>query len=117
MAKNEIKTIKVVIMVMIMMGFAQANHNPPLPQIDPNNMLFKGDLCSTLCTIKCAFTSFTNPQYNRCIDNCIDICYKKHVVYNCITSCGLTKSIDNNIDARGLPTHAMDSCFQKCLNK
>ncbi|RDX88592.1 hypothetical protein CR513_29795, partial [Mucuna pruriens] len=39
------------------------------------------------------------------------------VVHNCITSCGLSKSIDDNIGARGLTAYAMDSCLQECQNK
>nr|KYP38415.1 hypothetical protein KK1_040345 [Cajanus cajan] len=114
MAKNEMKTIRVMIMVMITMGIVQANHNPPLAQIDPNSVLMKGDLCSTLCSFKCVFTKFFQRQFEKCLDKCFDKCYRKDVIYNCITSCGLTESTDNNIDARGLPTYMMDSCFQKC---
>ncbi|KHM99243.1 hypothetical protein glysoja_034768 [Glycine soja] len=39
------------------------------------------------------------------------------IVYDCITSCGLTKSIDDNIGVRDLTAYAMDSCVQECKNK
>ncbi|XP_020207536.1 uncharacterized protein LOC109792527 [Cajanus cajan] len=117
MTKNEMKTIRIVIIIMIMMDFVQANHNPPLAQIDQNNVLLKGTGCAILCGLKCVFTKFRRSDYEKCIADCDDKCYGKHHVYDCFNSCSLTKSIDNNIDTRGLLAYVMDSCFQKCQNK
>ncbi|RDX80271.1 hypothetical protein CR513_39204, partial [Mucuna pruriens] len=121
MAKNEMKIIEIIIMVMIMLCFAQANSSPPTVKSEPKNMSEKIG-CSTKCYFECLpliLSPLDFIAYPICLSGCKKKCEKKsHAIVNeCITSCALTKSIDTNIDARGLATNLMDSCLEECQNK
>ena len=52
MVKNEMKLIGVVVMVMLVMGFAQAYFNFPFVQIESNNMPSKLT-CGPKCDLSC----------------------------------------------------------------
>ncbi|RDY03086.1 hypothetical protein CR513_13359, partial [Mucuna pruriens] len=122
MAKNEMKTTKVMIMIMmmIMLNFAQADYNSSIVQIGPNIVSSKYiSKCAEKCSLYCAPLLLTIIGYPICLLPCNAKCPKKptDVVDNCIIGCGLTKSIDINTDARGLAAYVVDSCLQKCQNK
>ncbi|RDX69274.1 hypothetical protein CR513_51631, partial [Mucuna pruriens] len=121
MAKNEMKTIGIMIMVMIMMGFAQANSSPPIVKSEPSSVSEKLN-CGTKCAYECLpliFSPLDFLAYPICVTGCKNRCMKRSHgnAYECITSCGLTKSIDVNIDVRGLATNVVDSCLEECQNK
>ncbi|TKY51009.1 hypothetical protein E2542_SST22516 [Spatholobus suberectus] len=117
MAKNEMKTTRVVIVIMIVLGLSQANCNPPFVQIGPNCMFDKFN-CHSKCALECAPLLLTpgSIAYAICVTECEEKCHKKsiNVVHDCIIDCGLAKSIDINIDARGLAANMVDSCVQEC---
>ncbi|KAH1069130.1 hypothetical protein GLYMA_03G085400v4 [Glycine max] len=82
------KTIGVVIVIITMLGFTQADHyNPSYVQVEPNN-----------CSAKCLTKSIVAAN-------------------DCMTSCGLVKSINVNNDVRDRTTYVVNSCMQECLNK
>ncbi|RDX92353.1 hypothetical protein CR513_25533, partial [Mucuna pruriens] len=91
------KTIDVVILIMTMLSLARASSNTPFGQVEPNNKSNEL-ICSAECIIECAPFTATPIVYQACLVACNANCHKMFidVVYNCITSCGLTKSIDIN---------------------
>ncbi|XP_028192305.1 uncharacterized protein LOC114378005 [Glycine soja] len=110
MAKKEMKSTGVTIMIMIMLGYAQANYNSPFVKIEPNNTTDKLT-CPAQCGIDCFIA---NIAYPICFAICVAKCPKKPPlsVYNCMIGCGKYKSTDANIDARDLS--AVNACLQEC---
>ena len=89
MAKSEMKFIGVVILMMIIVGSTQADNNSP-------------DLtgCEVKCGFKCIAYFYSKKKFDECCLPCIRKCHHEmsiDVVYDCITGCRLTKSIDDNI--------------------
>nr|KYP46879.1 hypothetical protein KK1_031525 [Cajanus cajan] len=119
MTKKEMKTTGIVIIMMIMLGIVQASDNLQDVKIEPNNRFGVLNYCSALCNVECGILIFNKRKFKRCYDKCSSGCriMSNDVVHNCITRCGLTKSIDNNIDARDLTTFVMDSCLKDCQRK
>ncbi|KAG4974427.1 hypothetical protein AAZX31_11G172000 [Glycine max] len=115
MAKNELKPIKVAVMIMIVLGFAEANYNSPSMKIEPNSATDKLS-CPAQCGIDCFLA---NIGYPICYAICVSKCPKNppSSLYNCITRCGINKPSDINIDARGLAATAVNSCLQECIKK
>ena len=87
MGNTEIKVIGVIITVMILLSFTQAQSN---------NKIDVGVGCKVKCFLKCNEETFPKPN---CISNCESHCSEllSNTVYNCITSCRLMKSIAINI--------------------
>nr|KYP32448.1 hypothetical protein KK1_046882 [Cajanus cajan] len=99
MPKNKMNAIKVLIIIMLMTGFVQANFDPPM----------KHSKCYNICCIKCTFKYFFNKRkLVECFKCCRVKCheYANDATYDCITSCAKTKSIDNNIG-----NHSLASLF------
>nr|KYP32447.1 hypothetical protein KK1_046881 [Cajanus cajan] len=95
MLKNKMKITKFVTMIMIMVGFVQADFDPQI----------KFNLCLKLCNLKCVFKYYFNkPVYRQCCHNCEVKCHgmANDATYDCITNCGMTKSINNNIGNHSL---------------
>jgi len=89
MEKIEIKVIGVIIMVMSLLSFTQAE--------------LYGKTDGLLCKVKCAFKC--EPQlafpglYSKCVEDCRSHCSKLNSdpIYNCAGNCQLIKFIANNI--------------------
>ncbi|RDY10492.1 hypothetical protein CR513_04974, partial [Mucuna pruriens] len=108
MTKNAVKKNIVVIMIMIMLGLAQADYPPTSRKLG----------CEAKCALLCTPLLISFFGYPVCYITCKRSCDKKnnkHTI-DCITGCGLTKFIDINNDARDLTPYVMDSCLQKCQN-
>jgi len=102
MAKNELKPIKVAVMIMIVLGFAEANYNSPSMKIEPNSATDKLS-CPAQCGIDCFLA---NIGYPICYAICVSKCPKNppSSLYNCITRCGINKPSDINIGMYSLTT-------------
>jgi len=87
MGNTEIKIIGVIITVMILLSFTQAQSN---------NKIDVGVGCKIKCFLKCNEERFPKPN---CMSDCESHCSEllSNTVYNCITSCRLMKSIAINI--------------------
>lgn len=95
MTKNKMKITRVVIMIIIMFGFSQANPNPSFIQSGSNNTADKLD-CYHKCSLECLPVIVVPPgiPYEECCKRCVKNCEKKppvNVVHNCIARCGSTK--------------------------
>ncbi|KAG5051193.1 hypothetical protein AAZX31_02G079900 [Glycine max] len=113
------KTFEVLIMIMAMLAFAQADHyNLPYVQIESNNESIKVS-CTRKCELICAPLIEIPPAYFLCVDNCTKRCPEMFStsLKNCMTGCGSIKFIEVNIDVRGLATHVVNSCLQECQKK
>ena len=55
--------------------------------------------CEVKCGFKCIQFFYNKKLFDKCCLPCVQKCHQMSidVVYDCITSCGLTKSIDDNI--------------------
>ncbi|KAG4959029.1 hypothetical protein AAZX31_13G073600 [Glycine max] len=116
MTKNEMHIIGIVIMIMIVMDFSQANYNPSFGQIERNHV--SNLACEDKCRLKCAFLlipPFT-PGYLICLYKCMATnCKANPIVQDCKSGCGLTKSVSVNDDAHGVAAaDVVDSCLQEC---
>jgi len=87
MGKIEIKTIGVILIVMILFCFTQAQLNDK-----PDTAFF----CKVKCFLKCNEERFPKPN---CMQDCESHCSAllSNTTDNCITSCHLMKSIAINI--------------------
>jgi len=85
MGKFEIKTIGVIIMIMIMLSFTQA-------ELDGIGRF----LCKAKCEFECSEKAIPPPN---CVPDCESHCEKlsSNPGYNCINGCRLMKSIAINI--------------------
>ncbi|RDX99490.1 hypothetical protein CR513_17453, partial [Mucuna pruriens] len=116
MIKNEMKMIRFMIMIMIILGFAQADYAHV--QVESNT-----DSSKIICRIKCAFKCESYlpfpPLYSKCIDDCYAQCNKMSIgaYYDCITGCALIKSINVNIGIRSFLGRVVDSCLQRTMTK
>jgi len=90
MEKIEIKTIGVILSVMILLNFTQA-------ELDT----LGGDLCRAKCVFKCAFAF-------PCIKDCQSHC---NPAYNCINNCRLIKYFATNIGMYPLTIFIYFHCF------
>ena len=99
MAVSELRK-GVVIMVMLMLVIAQADENHPSPQVVPPPIVPLGRFtCSAKCAIDCNPFKGSTVDFGACMYTCIKNCFHgspSNVVYDCITGCALTKSIDSN---------------------
>ena len=97
-AKKKMKTIGVVIVIITMLGFTQADHyNPSYVQVEPNSES-NGSSCKTICKLECAPLVRIAQLSLICVNDCSEICLTKSIVAanDCMTSCGLVKSINVN---------------------
>jgi len=87
MGKIEIKAIGVIITIMIILSFTQAQSN---------NKIDVSFGCKAKCFFKCNEEAQPKPN---CVSDCESHCSEllSDSVYNCITSCRLMKSIAINI--------------------
>jgi len=81
MGKIEIKALGVIITVMILLSFAEAESTDNF-------------WCNAKCKIKCEEQPFPE-HYAQCMKDCESHCTElsSNPVYNCITGCRLMKSI------------------------
>ncbi|ESW04274.1 hypothetical protein PHAVU_011G081600 [Phaseolus vulgaris] len=101
MAKSEMKSIGVVIVMMMMLGFSEADYG-----------LSAQLTCPARCGINCLLA---NIAYPICFAACVAHCPKMSKdAFHCISQCGINKSININIDATGAVTKVLDSCLQNC---
>ncbi|BAT90553.1 hypothetical protein VIGAN_06181700, partial [Vigna angularis var. angularis] len=95
MAKNEMKNVGVVVMLMIMLCFSEAKLS-----------------CTAKCYIDCLKAGLAYPV---CLNDCLAKCPKmSKEASECITRCAIKKSINIKIDGSGDVSEVMDSCTQKC---
>lgn len=82
MAKNEMKIIGVVIMIVTILSFAQANNDHLFAQVESNNS--DGLTCKIKCDLKCIGYQPTPPLYAKCKDDCLKNCHdtSTNVIYN-----------------------------------
>ncbi|QCD87253.1 hypothetical protein DEO72_LG3g1787 [Vigna unguiculata] len=101
MGKFEIKIIGVIMTVMILTSFSEANF-----------------WCNVKCKIKCEEQPFPE-VYDKCMRDCKSSCSKlsSHPVYNCITGCHLMKSIATKNGVNDLVDNVMNSCIQECKER
>ncbi|KAG4974426.1 hypothetical protein JHK87_031247 [Glycine soja] len=109
MGKNEMEIIGMTIMVMLI--FVQADYCYASMKTQPDKLT-----CPAQCGIDCLVA---NIGYPICFAICVAKCRKTATIdkYDCITGCGVNKSITVNIDAHGFVSYVEDSCLQKCQNK
>ncbi|KAK7342790.1 hypothetical protein VNO80_25746 [Phaseolus coccineus] len=109
MEKVEIKVIGVIIMVMILLSFTQA-------ELDIKT---DGFLCKVKCAFKCEPQLPFPGLYSKCIEDCRSHCSKlsSDLIYNCVSSCRLMKSIANNISAYDLVKNVINTCMKECVKK
>ncbi|KAL2337682.1 hypothetical protein Fmac_012128 [Flemingia macrophylla] len=107
------KTNGVAIMMIIMLGFAQAysysNHE--------SDNVFDKLSCPAQCGIDCVIA---NLLYPVCYAICVSKCHKKssNAVNDCLSTCGLTNPINvKSPAARDAAIHQVESCLQKCGEK
>ncbi|KAK7341880.1 hypothetical protein VNO80_24821 [Phaseolus coccineus] len=101
MGKNRMKSNRVAVLMMILLGFVQ------ILQIEALTLP-----CPVLCAIQCLPSQ---QPYPLCLANCISKCQMSTSASNCARSCGVNKSITIHIDALGNITNVVDSCLDKCL--
>nr|KYP42805.1 hypothetical protein KK1_035787 [Cajanus cajan] len=116
MTKNEMRTTRIAIMIIFMLGFAQAYPNPLSMKTESRN---KPDelSCSAKCGIDCVLA---NLFYLLCYAICVSKCHKTptDIVSNCLSGCGLTKPIYvKSPGALDIAIHRVDSCLQECQRK
>ncbi|ESW04293.1 hypothetical protein PHAVU_011G083100 [Phaseolus vulgaris] len=100
MGKNTMKTNRVAVLMMMMLGFVQILETEAI-----------GFPCLVLCAIEC----IPKQPYASCFISCISKCPSSNSASNCARTCGVNKSITINIDALGNITSMTDSCLDKCL--
>jgi len=105
MTKNEMKLTGVVIMVMLVMGFVEADFNSPFVQIESNSMSSKLT-CGPKCDLSCLSYALVFILYPICVASCMKECHKTpiDIIYNCLTGCDMVKSIHDNVDIHYLIT-------------
>ncbi|CAJ1978483.1 unnamed protein product [Sphenostylis stenocarpa] len=108
MRKAEMKSIGVMMMVMIVLGFAEAELKSDSD----------GALCRVKCALKCAPQQPYPPIYSKCIADCQSHCNSlssaSDAVNLCITGCDFIKSVAISIGAPDLATNWMNHCLQEC---
>ncbi|BAT90532.1 hypothetical protein VIGAN_06179200 [Vigna angularis var. angularis] len=94
------KSKRVAILMVIMLGFVQIlSIEAELP-------------CAAQCALECLGSE---DPYSICLATCLESCDKVSTThYNCITKCGVNKTITVTIDDRGHVTDVADSCLQNC---
>ncbi|XP_022631326.1 uncharacterized protein LOC111240540 [Vigna radiata var. radiata] len=95
------KSNRAAIVVMIMLGFIQ---------------ILSVEAVNT-CPVQCGLLCFVSdgPSFVECYDKCIAKCKKVPAsAYNCITKCGVNKTVTVTIDDRGHVADVVDSCLQNC---
>ncbi|ESW04271.1 hypothetical protein PHAVU_011G081300 [Phaseolus vulgaris] len=109
MRNNKMKIVGVMIMMMIL---GQGDNGVLCVEvgskIEPKKLS-----CEAKCSISCILS---NLAYPVCLILCIADC-PDHPPTDCISGCGVNKSITINIDARGVVNNVVDSCLQKCEEK
>ncbi|CAJ1979281.1 unnamed protein product [Sphenostylis stenocarpa] len=106
------KTTGIVIIMMITLSLVvQAEKNYADMKMGSN--ISPDELtCQAKCGINCVLA---NLFYPICFAICVAKCPKTLTdSYDCVTGCGVSKSITVNIDARGNVVDVVDSCLQKC---
>ncbi|XP_022631322.1 uncharacterized protein LOC111240539 [Vigna radiata var. radiata] len=95
-----IKRERVAILMMIMLGFVEIlSIEAKLP-------------CAVQCGIQCFGSEYFYPD---CLKTCLQQCKKVPAsAYNCITKCGVNKTVTVTIDGRGHVTDVVDSCLRNC---
>ncbi|KAG5054569.1 hypothetical protein JHK85_007079 [Glycine max] len=120
MINNEMKLIGVVIMVMLVIGFAKANFNSAFKQIGSNHVSSKPRLtCGPKCELSCLPYVFAFILYPICVANCMKQCRKTPIntIYNCLSGCDMVKSVPHNNEGRACVAYVVDSCLQQCEDK
>ncbi|BAT90535.1 hypothetical protein VIGAN_06179500 [Vigna angularis var. angularis] len=92
----------VAILMMFMLGFVQIlSIEAKLP-------------CAAQCALDCLGSEHPYPV---CLAKCLEKCDKVSTThYNCITKCGVSKTLTVTIDGRGDVTDVVDSCLRNCPN-
>lgn len=106
MAKNGMRIVTIIIMILTILGFTKANINSPFAQVESSSDS-KKSLCEFKCSLYCVPYISYPPIYKKCLDDCYAKCPKmSNDVYNCMTDCALIKSIDLNSGIYSLTTFA-----------
>ncbi|CAJ1978481.1 unnamed protein product [Sphenostylis stenocarpa] len=109
MRKIEMKSIGVITMVLLVLGFAEAELKSESD----------GVICRIKCAFKCAPYEPYPPIYSKCIGDCQSHCnnLSSDPLSNCFTSCGFIKSIAMSIGAPDLAANMLNPCLKECKNK
>jgi len=107
MGKVEIRAIGVIIMLMTLLSFTQAELEAEL------DSKTDGFLCKLKCAFKCEPQLAFPGLYSKCIEDCRSHCSQlpSDPIHNCINSCQLMKSIANNIGMYSLKIFTYLHCF------
>ncbi|KEH37595.1 Thionin related (TAP1) [Medicago truncatula] len=111
----EIKTF-VSIFMMMMLVVSHADDSP-LPSSSPHISISE-IICFGKCGVQCSnllgeIQSFV-ACFAACGYTCLDVTSKS--AYDCATSCAISNTINDNIDARGVNL-IVNSCLEDCKNK
>ncbi|CAL5184699.1 unnamed protein product [Lathyrus oleraceus] len=112
MAKSEMKNVVMMIITMIMLVSAEANHSLP-PQATENGI---DDItCLVKCGLECAPKLGNKIKYGMCMALCELLCSKhpSQDAYVCTRSCTYSKLNNINTDARDV-NGIVDSCLKTC---
>ncbi|KAL2997830.1 hypothetical protein AAZX31_09G062900 [Glycine max] len=101
MTKKDMKMTVIVIMIMFMLIFTQVNFNLSFVQIELNSYY------TIMCDVECVILRIHKSKYRKFVYGCHAKCHKIciDVVYNCISDCGLTKYLNDNINSYSLKTY------------
>ncbi|XP_058727740.1 uncharacterized protein LOC131599378 [Vicia villosa] len=111
MAKSEMKSVIMIMMIMLMLVFAQANHSLT-PKATKNDIP-----CLVTCGLECAPLLGDPIKYGACMALCQLFCGKKtsQATYVCTRSCTYSKLNNINTDVREIKA-IVDSCLKTCSN-
>ncbi|QCD88157.1 uncharacterized protein LOC114170675 [Vigna unguiculata] len=100
------KSDRVAILMMIMLGF---------------EVILSIEAKKLPCPAECALECFASEDpYPVCFAKCLEKCNNSTGstgstgANNCISKCGVNKTITATIDARGYVTDVVDSCLREC---
>eukprot|EP00256_Glycine_max_P060775 XP_014629775.1 uncharacterized protein LOC106798315 [Glycine max] len=120
MSKNEMKLPGVVIMVMLVIGFAEADFNSTFVQIESNRVSSKPRLtCGPKCELSCLPYVLAFILYPICVAACMKQCRQTPIdtIYSCLSGCDAVKSLPDNNEGRGRAAYVVDSCLDQCEDK
>ncbi|KAK7341861.1 hypothetical protein VNO80_24802 [Phaseolus coccineus] len=108
MRNNKMKIVGVMIMMMIL---GESDNSVLCMEVGSNTIPMKLS-CQAKCGISCLLA---NLAYPVCFAVCISKC--PNASTDCISGCGVNKTITINIDARGVVNNVVDSCLLQCEAK
>ncbi|KAK7341860.1 hypothetical protein VNO80_24801 [Phaseolus coccineus] len=108
MRNNKMKIVGVMIMMMIL---GESDNSVLSMEVGSKTSPMKLS-CEALCNLSCIPA---NLAFTACMVICMSRCPNANT--DCISGCGVNKTITIDIDARGVVNNVVDSCLQQCEAK